>query len=79
MLAASGTFGYGRDFADFFDVSLLGGFVTKAVTPESRKGNPPPRIIETPSGMLNAIGLQNEGLDYFLQSIAAGVVWNLEI
>ena len=69
VLAASGTFGYGEEFSDFFDVSLLGGFVTKAVTPEPRKGNPPPRIIETPSGMLNAIGLQNEGLDYFIDTI----------
>ncbi len=65
VLTASGTFGYGEEFGDFFDVSLLGGYVTKAVTPEPRRGNPGPRIIETPSGMLNAIGLQNEGLDYF--------------
>jgi len=69
VLIASGTFGYGEEFADFFDVSLLGGFVTKAVTPEPRRGNPAPRIIETPSGMLNAIGLQNEGLGYFLGTI----------
>lgn len=69
VLAASGTFGYGEEFADFYDVSLLGGFVTKAVTPEPRKGNLPPRIIETPSGMLNAIGLQNEGLDVFISDI----------
>lgn len=65
-LAASGTFGYGAEFSEFYDVSLLGGFVTKAVTPEPRTGNPAPRIVETPSGMLNAIGLQNEGLDAFL-------------
>ncbi|MBA7478684.1 Dihydroorotate dehydrogenase B (NAD(+)), catalytic subunit [subsurface metagenome] len=69
VLAASGTFGYGEEFSDFFDVTLLGGFVTKAVTPEPRKGNPPPRIIETPSGMLNAIGLQNDGLDVFVSEI----------
>jgi len=66
VLAASGTFGYGAEFSEFYDVSLLGGFVTKAVTPEPRTGNPAPRIVETPSGMLNAIGLQNEGLDAFL-------------
>jgi dihydroorotate dehydrogenase (NAD+) catalytic subunit len=69
VLTASGTFGYGEEFSDFFDVSRLGGYVTKAVTPEPRRGNPGPRIIETPSGMLNAIGLQNEGLDYFTDTI----------
>lgn len=69
VIAASGTFGFGEEFKDFYDVSQLGGFVTKSVTPELRKGNPPPRIIETPSGMLNAIGLQNKGLEYFVRNI----------
>ena len=69
VLGASGTFGYGEEFSEFYDVSLLGGFVTKAVTPEPRIGNPPPRVIETPSGMLNAIGLQNDGLDVFVEEI----------
>jgi dihydroorotate dehydrogenase (NAD+) catalytic subunit len=69
VIAASGTFGYGEEFSDFYDISLLGGFVTKAVTPEPRKGNPSPRIIETPSGMLNSIGLQNEGLDVFINKV----------
>lgn len=69
VIAASGTFGFGEDFRDFFDVSLLGGFVTKALTPEPRQGNPSPRVIETPSGMLNAIGLQNPGLDVFIDTI----------
>ena len=69
VIAASGTFGYGEEFSDFYDVSLLGGFVTKAVTPEPRTGNLPPRIIETPSGMLNAIGLQNDGLEVFVGKI----------
>ncbi len=69
VLAASGTFGWGASYKDFYDVSRLGGFVTKSVTPESRRGNQPPRIIETPSGMLNAIGLQNDGLDYFIGEI----------
>ncbi len=69
VIAASGTFGYGAEFARLYDVSLLGGFVTKAVTPEPRRGNPSPRIVETPSGMLNAIGLQNEGLDAFVRDI----------
>lgn len=69
VMAASGTFGYGEEFLDFFDISTIGGFVTKSVTPEPRTGNPPPRIIETPSGMLNAIGLQNPGLDYVMEQI----------
>ena len=69
VLAASGTFGYGDEYSDFYDVSLIGGFVTKSVTPEPRKGNPPPRTIETPSGMLNAIGLQNDGLENFAENI----------
>ena len=69
VIAASGTFGFGEEFLDFYDVSLLGGFVTKAVTPQPREGNPAPRIIETPSGMLNAIGLQNPGLDVFVGQI----------
>lgn len=69
VLAASGTFGFGDEFTDFYDVDELGGFVTKSVTPDLRKGNDPPRIIETPSGMLNAIGLQNNGLEYFVKHI----------
>ncbi len=69
VIAASGTFGFGDEFTDFYNVSELGGFVTKSVTPELRAGNKPPRIIETPSGMLNAIGLQNNGLDYFISEI----------
>lgn len=69
VIAASGTFGFGEEFLDFYDVSYLGGFVTKAVTPKPRTGNPAPRIIETPSGMLNAIGLQNPGLEMFVGQI----------
>jgi len=69
VLTASGTFGYGREFNEFFNVSLLGGFVTKAVTREPREGNPAPRVVETPSGMLNAIGLQNDGVDFFIDTI----------
>ena len=69
VLAASGTFGWGSSYRDFYDIGRLGGFVTKSVTPEPRRGNPPPRIIETPSGMLNAIGLQNDGLDHFMTDI----------
>lgn len=69
VLAASGTFGYGEEYKNFYDISLLGGFITKSITPEPRKGNSSPRIIETPSGMLNAIGLQNVGLVNFIENI----------
>jgi dihydroorotate dehydrogenase (NAD+) catalytic subunit len=67
VLVSSGTFGYGREFADFFDLNRLGGIVTKAITPKPRPGNPPPRTAETPSGLLNAIGLENCGLDAFVR------------
>ena len=73
VIAASGTYGWGSAYRDFYDVSRIGGFVTKSVTPEPRKGNPTPRIIETPSGMLNAIGLQNDGLDHFVSDIEPGL------
>lgn len=69
VLAASGTFGYGSEFDDFFDVSSLGGIVLKGTTLEPREGNPYPRMAETPSGMLNSVGLQNKGIDYFEQYI----------
>jgi dihydroorotate dehydrogenase (NAD+) catalytic subunit len=65
ILAASGTFGYGDEFADRLDLSHLGGVVTKTVTLAPRAGNPPHRIVETPAGMLNSIGLENVGLDAF--------------
>ena len=68
-MTASGTFGYGEEFADFFDLSRLGGFVVKGTTLHHREGNPYPRMVETPSGMLNAVGLQNHGVDYFLSTI----------
>lgn len=67
VIAASGTFGYGQEYKDFVDLEKIGGFVTKSVTLKPVHGNPPPRICETASGMLNSIGLQNEGLDYFLK------------
>jgi len=69
VITASGTFGYGIEFFDFFNVNELGGITLKAVTPELREGNAPPRICETPSGMLNSIGLTNKGIDYFISSI----------
>jgi dihydroorotate dehydrogenase (NAD+) catalytic subunit len=66
VLTASGTFGYGLEFLPFLDLSQLGGLVTKGLSPRPRTGNPPERIVETPAGMLNAIGLQNVGVDAFL-------------
>jgi dihydroorotate dehydrogenase (NAD+) catalytic subunit len=69
VLTASGTFGYGSEFDDFFDVSRLGGIILKGTTIEPREGNPYPRMAETPSGMLNAVGLQNKGVDYFEKNI----------
>ena len=65
VMTASGTFGYGPEFDDFLDVSRLGGIVVKGTTLEPREGNLYPRMAETPSGMLNAVGLQNKGIDYF--------------
>lgn len=67
IMTASGTFGFGLEYADFVDLNRLGAIVTKATTLEPRKGNPPPRTVETPSGMLNAIGLQNDGVQCFLR------------
>jgi dihydroorotate dehydrogenase (NAD+) catalytic subunit len=69
VLTASGTFGYGPEFEDFLDISRLGGIVVKGTTLEPRAGNKYPRMAETPSGMLNAVGLQNKGIDYFENSI----------
>lgn len=66
LLTASGTFGFAREYSELFDVSLLGGIVVKGLTLQPKEGNPPPRIAETPSGLLNAIGLQNPGVDWFL-------------
>lgn len=67
VMSASGTFGYGREFAEFVDPAALGAVVTKGISLKPRKGNPPPRIAETPSGMLNAIGLENVGLEAFVR------------
>ncbi|MBU0766150.1 MAG: dihydroorotate dehydrogenase [Bacteroidetes bacterium] len=69
VMTASGTFGYGLEFADFIDLSLLGAIIVKGTTPEPREGNPYPRMAETASGMLNAVGLQNKGVDYFIKNI----------
>ncbi|WP_373806351.1 dihydroorotate dehydrogenase [Bacteroides heparinolyticus] len=69
IMTASGTFGYGEEYADFLDLSSLGGIVVKGTTLHPREGNPYPRMAETPSGMLNAVGLQNKGVDYFISDI----------
>lgn len=69
VLTASGTFGYGEEFSDFMDLSRLGGFIVKGTTLLERAGNDYPRMVETPSGMLNAVGLQNKGVKYFVDTI----------
>jgi dihydroorotate dehydrogenase (NAD+) catalytic subunit len=84
VFTASGTCGYADELADFMDMSLLGGFITKSITPRPRKGNPTPRIVETDAGMLNAIGLANIGQETFvreklplLQKLSAAVFVNV--
>ena len=84
ILVASGTFGYAREFRDIFDISCLGAIIPKTVTRQPRPGNPEPRTVETPSGMLNSIGLDNDGIDHFvshhlpeLRSIQTAVIANI--
>ena len=67
VLVAAGTFGYGLEFQEFFDLESIGGVITKTLTLKPREGNPAPRVVETPSGMLNAVGLQNVGIEEFLK------------
>ena len=69
VMTASGTFGYGTEYADFMNISRLGAIIVKGTTLNPRQGNPYPRMAETPSGMLNAVGLQNKGVDYFVDHI----------
>lgn len=69
VMTASGTFGYGEEYMDFYDVQMLGGIVVKGTTGEKREGNPAVRMCETPMGMINAVGLQNKGVDYFCEQI----------
>ncbi len=69
VMTASGTFGYGEEYADFMDISRIGGIIVKGTTLHKREGNPYPRMAETPSGMLNAVGLQNKGVHYFVEHI----------
>ena len=67
VVAASGAFGFGREYAEYYDLSLLGGICVKGLTLEPRLGNPPPRIAETPMGLLNSVGLQNPGVEVFIK------------
>lgn len=69
VMTASGTFGYGEEFSDFMDLSRIGGIIIKGTTLHKREGNAYPRMAETPSGMLNAVGLQNKGVNYFVEQI----------
>lgn len=69
VLTASGTFGYGEEYSDFIDLNRLGGIIVKGTTLNHREGNPYPRMVETPSGMLNAVGLQNKGVNHFINEI----------
>src|SRR5213594_991440 len=66
IMVASGTFGYAREFDSIFDVSCVGAIIPKTITPQPRIGNPPPRTVETASGLLNSIGLDNDGLEAFI-------------
>ena len=69
VMTASGTFGYGEEYADFVDLERIGGIIVKGTTLHPREGNPYPRMAETPQGMLNAVGLQNKGVHYFVEHI----------
>ena len=73
VMTASGTFGYGHEFSVFIDVDKLGAYIVKGTTLEPREGNDYPRMAETPSGMLNAVGLQNKGVEYFIKNIYPGL------
>ena len=67
LIAASGTFGFGKEYSEFYPLSALGGVSCKGITIKERPGNPPPRVTEAPGGMLNAVGLQNPGVDHFIE------------
>ena len=85
VLVASATFGYARELAGAVDFAKLGGIIPKTVTKAARAGNPPPRTVETPSGMLNAIGLDNDGIEHFihhhlpyLRTLPSAIIGNIE-
>lgn len=73
VMTASGTFGYGVEFSPFIDFSRLGAYIVKGTTLHPREGNDYPRMVETPSGMLNAVGLQNKGIDFFIKYLYSGI------
>lgn len=73
LIAASGTFGFGREYSEFYPLCNLGGISCKGITLQARPGNPAPRIAETPSGILNAVGLQNPGVNHFIKMIYLGL------
>ena len=75
VMTASGTFGYGLEYGDFIDLNRLGGVLVKGTTLHPRQGNPYPRMAETPSGMLNAVGLQNKGVDVLLRAYLSHDIW----
>ena len=80
VIAASGTFGFGREYGDYVDLNQLGGIAVKGLTPQMKEGNPVPRIVETPMGMLNSIGLQNPGIDAFIEEEMPFLrKWNLAV
>lgn len=74
VITASGTFGFGREYGEFYDISRLGAIVVKGLTLKPRLGNPPPRVAETPAGMINSVGLQNPGVDSFLEDELPGLL-----
>ena len=69
VVTSSGTFGFGKEYNDYYDISALGGIGVKGLTLKPRTGNPPPRVAETPSGMLNSVGLQNPGVESFFKYV----------
>ncbi len=73
IMTASGTFGYGEEFAPYVDLNRLGAIVVKGISREPKEGNPPPRIVETPAGMINAIGIENPGVDAYIENKLPGL------
>lgn len=78
IITASGTFGFGKEYGEFYDINQLGAITTKGITPRMRAGNPPPRIVETPAGIINSVGLENPGIDRFIQEELSDLQ-NLEV
>jgi dihydroorotate dehydrogenase (NAD+) catalytic subunit len=74
IITASGTFGFGKEYSDYVDINSIGGIAVKGLTLNPRRGNPPPRVAETPSGIINSVGLQNPGVDYFIEHELPGLL-----